>query len=153
MRNRLPLDVLNYEIPRIATRLPYFLGALTLTSLVLSGATGLYLSQLYQPSPVGAHASVVYIVERAPLGDLVRNLHWWSANGAVGALLLHLSWVFYRGSYRAPRELTWWTGAGMLGCVFLLFFTGPRCPTIRPAMKRSPTTSRPPRGGGRWDAS
>lgn len=128
LRDRLAPAALEYTIPAVATQLPYFLGALTLTSIVLAAGTGIYLSQLYQPSPIGAHGSVVYIVEQAPLGDLTRSLHWWSANAAVFSVLLHLSWVFYRGSYRAPRELTWWAGVGMLGCLFLLFFTGTTLP-------------------------
>jgi ubiquinol-cytochrome c reductase cytochrome b subunit len=128
LRDRLAPAALEYEIPPVATRLPYFLGALTLTSIALATGTGIYLSQLYQPSPIGAHGSVVYIVEQAPLGDLTRSLHWWSASAAVFSVLFHLSWVFYRGSYRAPRELTWWAGVGMLGCLFLLFFTGTTLP-------------------------
>lgn len=104
LRDRLAPAALEYEIPPVATRLPYFLGALTLTSIVLAAGTGIYLSQLYDPSPIGAHGSVVYIVERAPLGDLARSLHWWSAQAAFFAALFHLSWVFYRGSYRAPRS-------------------------------------------------
>jgi quinol-cytochrome oxidoreductase complex cytochrome b subunit len=128
LRDRLAPTALEYEIPPVATRLPYFLGALTLTSIALAAVTGIYLSQLYQPSPIGAHGSVVYIVERAPLGDLTRSLHWWSAQAAILAALFHLSWVFCRGSYRPPRELTWWAGVGMLGCLFLLFFSGTTLP-------------------------
>jgi len=128
LRDRLAPAALEYEIPPVATRLPYFLGALTLTSIAIATATGIYLSQLYDPSPIGAHGSVIYIVERALLGDLARSLHWWSAQAAILAVLFHLSWVFYRGSYRAPRELTWWAGAGMLGCLFFLFFTGTTLP-------------------------
>ena len=128
LRDRLAPEALDYTIPSVATRLPYFLGSLTLTSIVVAALTGIWLSQFYQPSPIGAHASVVYLVEEAPFGDLARNLHWWSSNLAVFAVLFHLSWVFYRGSYRSPREITWWAGVGMLGCLFLLFFTGTTLP-------------------------
>lgn len=112
LRDRLAPAALEYQIPPVATQLPYFLGALTLTSIVLVAGTGIYLSQLYDPSPIGAHGSVIYIVERALLGDLARSLHWWSAQAAILAVLFHLSWVFYRGSYRAPRELTYFLGRG-----------------------------------------
>ncbi len=128
LTDRLALHGLDYAIPTVATRLPYFLGAMTLTAIVILAATGAYLAQFYQPSPFGAHASVVYIIEVAPFGDLARNLHWWAANAVVASILLHLTWVFYRGSYRVPRELTWWVGVGMLGCLFLLFFTGTTLP-------------------------
>jgi ubiquinol-cytochrome c reductase cytochrome b subunit len=128
LRDRLALNALDYSIPPVATRFPYFLGSLTLVSIVLAGVSGIWLAQFYQPLPLGAHTSVVYIVERAPLGDFARNLHWWSANGAMASVFVHLSWVFYRGSYRAPREVTWWIGVGLLGCLFTLFFTGTTLP-------------------------
>lgn len=125
---RLALHGLEYDIPPVAARLPYFLGSLTLSAIGVCAVTGIWLAQFYQPSPLGAHGSVRYIVEQAPLGDLVRSVHWWSATAAVLAVLGHLSWVFWRGSYRAPREVTWWTGVGMLACLFLLFFTGTTLP-------------------------
>ena len=128
LRDRLALHGLDYEIPAASLRLPYFLGAMTLTGILVAAITGIYLSQLYQPSPLGAHGSVVYTIEQAPFGDLARSLHRRAADAAVLAVGLHLTWVFYRGSYRAPREITWWAGVGMLGCLFLLFFTGTTLP-------------------------
>jgi ubiquinol-cytochrome c reductase cytochrome b subunit len=128
LRDRLGLQGLDYEIPAVATRLPYYLGAMTLTSILVAAVTGIYLEQFYQPSPLGAHASVVYTIEHAPFGDLARNLHRRAADAAVLVVALHLSWVFYRGSYQAPREITWWAGVGMLGCLFLLYFTGTTLP-------------------------
>lgn len=127
-RERLALDSLGYSIPPVATRWPYLLGSLTLSGIAVCAVTGVYLAQFYQPSPLGAHASVRYITERAPWGDLARSVHWWGANAAVFAVLCHLSWVFWRGSYRPPRELTWWAGVGMLACIFFLYFTGTTLP-------------------------
>ncbi|MFN2383442.1 MAG: cytochrome b N-terminal domain-containing protein [Gemmatimonadota bacterium] len=123
-RDRLALHGLAYEIPREATRWPHLLGALTLTCILILMATGIYLGQFYQPAPIGAHASVMYVIERAPFGDLMRSLHRWAGDGALLAAAAHLSWVFYRGAYRTPRELTWWAGVGMLACLFLLYFSG-----------------------------
>lgn len=124
LRDRFALHGLAYEIPREATRWPHMLGALTLTCVLVLMGTGIYLGQFYQPAPIGAHASVVYLIERAPFGDLMRSLHRWAADFALLAAAAHLSWVFYRGAYRAPRELTWWAGVGMLACLFLLYFSG-----------------------------
>lgn len=128
LRDRLGLQGLDYEIPSVAMRLPYYLGAMTLTSILVAAVTGIYLEQLYQPSPLGAHGSVLYTIQHAPFGDLARNLHRRSADAAVLVVALHLSWVFYRGSYRPPREITWWAGVGMLACLFLLYFTGTTLP-------------------------
>lgn len=124
LERRLGLSGLEYEIPAEAHRWPYMLGGLTAFFLVLLVLTGLYLSQFYNPSPLGAHDSVLYIVTRAPLGDWIRSLHYWAAGGAVVSVTAHLSWVFWRRSYKRPREVTWWAGVGMAGLIFLLVVTG-----------------------------
>lgn len=54
----------------------------------------------------------------------MRNIHAWAADFVVLTVTLHLLWVFWRGSYKKPRELTWWAGVLMLGAVFLLYFSG-----------------------------
>jgi ubiquinol-cytochrome c reductase cytochrome b subunit len=114
----------HYPIPAVANRLPYFLGGLTLCGILIQIATGIYLAQFFNPDPTGAHATVIYIVERAWLGDFVRSLHLWSANFVLITVVLHLLWVFWRGSYRKPRELTYWAGVLMLGILFFFYFTG-----------------------------
>lgn len=114
----------DYAIPAIANRLPYFLGGLTLCGILIQIVSGIYLAQYYNPDPLSAHRSVIYIVERAWLGDFVRNLHLWSANLVLISVTLHLLWVFWRGSYKKPRELTYWAGVVMLGILFFFYFTG-----------------------------
>ncbi len=115
---------MEYEIPRVADRLPYFFGSITLFGIVAQVLTGIYLSQFYNPDTASAHQSVFYIINRAWLGDFTRSLHRWSANLILLTVTLHLLWVFWRGSYRRPREFTWWAGVLMLGAIFLLYFTG-----------------------------
>jgi len=124
LATRLGLDGLDYEIPASAMSLPYLLGGLTAFFLVLLFLTGLYLTQYYNPSPTGAHDSVLYIITRAPLGDWVRSLHYWSAGGVILTVVVHLAVVFRRRAYRAPREVTWLAGVGMAGLLFLLIVTG-----------------------------
>ncbi len=114
----------DYTIPAIANRLPYFLGGLTLCGILIQILTGIYLAQYYNPDPLSAHSSIIYIVERAWLGDFTRSLHLWSANLVLTTVTLHLLWVFWRGSYKKPRELTYWAGVAMLGILFFLYFTG-----------------------------
>lgn len=121
---RLALSALDYRVPDAARRWPYFLGGLTAALLVVLVLTGLYLGQFYDPDPVGAHDSMLYILTRAPLGDWVRSVHYWAAGGVVVTVAAHLGWVFWRRSYRSPREVTWWAGVGMAGLLFLLLVTG-----------------------------
>lgn len=124
IEKRLALDALDYPVPERANRLPYMLGGLTAFLLVVLVATGLYLEQFYQPNELGAHDSVLYIVTRAPLGDWIRSLHYWSAAGVTLTVVAHLVYVFARRSYRKPREVTWWAGVGLAGLVFFLLVTG-----------------------------
>lgn len=121
---RLGLRGLDYGIPEAANRWTYMLGGLTAFFLLVLGLTGLYLAQFYNPNPLGAHDSVLYIIARAPLGDWVRSLHYWSAGAVTVTVVAHLVWVFWRRSYTKPRELTWWAGVGLAGLVFLLMITG-----------------------------
>lgn len=114
----------DYPIPAIANRVPYFLGGLTLCGIAIQVLTGIYLAQFYNPEPSSAHSSVIYITERAWLGDFVRSLHLWSANFVLITVVLHLLWVFWRGSYKKPREFTYWAGVVMLGILFFFYFTG-----------------------------
>ena len=52
---------LDYSIPRVAQTLPYFLGSLTVTGLIILVSSGFYLLQFYDPDPQGSHQSVLYI--------------------------------------------------------------------------------------------
>lgn len=122
--SRLALSALDYRIPKAANRWTYMLGGLTGFLIVVLIATGLYLAQFYSPTPAGAHDSVLYIISRAPLGDWVRGLHYWSAGAVTLTVTAHLVYVFWRRSYKRPREVTWWAGVGMAGLIFLLIVTG-----------------------------
>lgn len=124
LTDRLGLKGLDYKVPAESNRLTYMMGGLTAFFLVTLIATGLYLAQFYNPNPLGAHDSVIYIITRAPLGDWIRSLHYWSAAGVVITVVAHLLWVFWRRSYRKPREVTWWAGVAMAGVIFLLVVTG-----------------------------
>ena len=123
-QRRLAWHAMNYPIPAIANRLPYFFGGVTLCGILIQIASGIYLAQYYNPDPLSAHTSVIYIVERSWLGDFARSLHAWSANLVLVTVALHLLWVFWRGSYKNPREITYWAGVVMLGVLFFFHFTG-----------------------------
>ncbi len=124
LTERLALDALNYPIAPTANRLPYMLGGLTFVGLLVLIGTGLLLDQFYNPNPVAAHDSVVYIMSRVLLGNWVRGLHYWAATLVLVSVVLHLGYVFWRRSYVRPREVTWWAGVGLFIVLFGFAFTG-----------------------------
>lgn len=121
---RLAIQGLDYPVSPEADRLPYMLGGVTFAGILLLLVTGVALDQFYDPSPIGAHDSVVYLITRVPLGHWLRALHWWGASVVLTTVFAHLSWVFWRRSYLRPREVTWWSGVAMLFLLFSLAFTG-----------------------------
>lgn len=120
---RFGLSALAYPVPRHANALAYTLGGVTLGSFLLLVVTGIYLAQLYDPTPAAAHSSVVQISE-ATFGSLVRSLHFWLANIFIVTLVLHLLRTFVTAAYKAPREGIWLTGIVLFLLAGGLLFTG-----------------------------
>jgi len=58
------------------------------------------------------------------MGSFMRNLHRWAAHAMVIFVFLHMTRVFYTGSYKPPREFNWVVGVALLVLTFLLSFTG-----------------------------
>ena len=123
-RERLALDGLDYAIPPIANRLAYMLGGMTFAGIIVLIVTGVLLDQFYNPSTVGAHDSLLYIMTRVKLGMWMRGLHYWTATIVLVSIFLHMAFVFWRRSYTRPREVTWWAGVGLFMVLFALAFTG-----------------------------
>src|SRR5574337_986906 len=121
---RLGLQGIAYPVPEHANSLPYILGGITLTSFVILFVTGIYLAQFYHPDPADAHQSVVYIITGVPLGDLVRSIHFWTAQIVTVTVLLHMLRVLFTGAYKRPREINWYVGLGLLAVTLGLVFTG-----------------------------
>src|SRR6266545_1754118 len=124
VRERFALAALEYPIPARSNRLDFMLGALTLVALTLLGVTGIVLTQFYDPAPLGAHESVRYVITSLPLVSLVRDIHVWSATGAVVLVFTHLAAVFWRRGFRRPREGLWWSGVLLLALLLALALTG-----------------------------
>ena len=121
---RLGLSALAYPVPPHANSLWYTLGGITFVGFVFLILTGIYLAQFYHPHPADARASVLYIQDAAPLGDLVRGIHVWLATLVTITALLHLLRVFATGSYKRPRELNWLVGVALLAVTVGFVFTG-----------------------------
>jgi cytochrome b-561 len=113
---------------------PTFLfGEMVLFSFLLLVGTGLILGMVYEPSVrlvdlfgekvPAAYASIVRN-DLSLFGQIVRNVHHWSAHLMIAALLAHLLRVYFSGSYRNPREINWWVGLALMPLTFVGAFTG-----------------------------
>jgi len=100
------------------------LGGLSALLVVILAVTGIFLQMNYTPNPPQAYLDLVQLRSNTWFGDLLRNLHHWSANLLVIASILHLLRVFFTGAHRPPRELNWLIGVGMLVLVLGANFTG-----------------------------
>ncbi len=138
---RLSLSGLAYAIPEHGNTLPFLLGGTAVTLFIVQALTGILLAQFYNPFPVTepkaqagffphnpnwplAYASIWHIVNEVPFGAFLRSLHFWTANGIVVVLGLHLIRNYITATYKRPRELQWMIGvlAGIIGLLFV--FTG-----------------------------
>lgn len=124
LNERLGLQGLAYSVPEHANSLPYLLGGVTLTGFLILFVTGVYLAQFYDPHPADAHQSIVFIITGVTLGDLVRSIHFWTAQVVMVTILLHMLRVLFTGSYKRPREVNWYLGLGLLAVTLGLVFTG-----------------------------
>src|SRR3974377_1726111 len=102
----------------------WYLGTLTLGTLLLLVATGLPLMLYYHPSAPQAYADTKDLQFVVSSGLFLRNLHRWSAHALVFLVFAHMFKVFYRGGYRTPREFNWVIGVVLLLITLLLSYTG-----------------------------
>lgn len=100
------------------------LGGLSGMLIGMLALTGILLQLNYTPSPPQAYLDILALRSNTWFGELLRNIHHWSANLLVVVVVLHLLRVFFTGGYRRPRELNWLLGIGMLLLVLAANFTG-----------------------------
>ncbi len=121
-------EALYQRVPNFANAFYYCFGGMVFILIVLQLLTGILLSLYYVPdatgNPAQAYSSVTFIQNTVYLGWLIRGVHFWGANLLIIMVLLHMSRVYWTGSYRAPRELNWMVGVIMLLLVILFSFTG-----------------------------
>jgi len=122
-------EALYQRVPNFANAFYYCFGGIVFILVVLQLLTGIFLSFYYVPdagtpgnSP--AYNSVLFIQDTQYLGWLVRGVHFWGANILIVMVLIHMSRVYWTGSYRAPRELNWIVGVLMLLCILVFSLSG-----------------------------
>jgi quinol-cytochrome oxidoreductase complex cytochrome b subunit len=78
----------------------------------------------YVPTPAEANTSVKAIAYLVSYGWLVRNVHFWAAQGMLVAAFLHLCRVFLTGAAMSRRRFNWLLGLALLGLTLLMDFSG-----------------------------
>jgi ubiquinol-cytochrome c reductase cytochrome b subunit len=119
----------------------FLLGELALFCFVILVATGVFLTFFYVPSSTpltydgpyvplqgtqvsSAFDSVMRLSLEVRAGLLMRQIHHWTALLFVGAVVIHLSRVFFTGAFRRPREINWLIGFTLLVFALAEGFTG-----------------------------
>ena len=109
----------------------FMLGEIALYSFVILLVTGVFLTLYYIPSTAlvtyhgsylpldgqrvtQAYASSVDLSFGVRAGLLMRQMHHWSCDIFVGAMVVHMARVFFTGAFRKPRELNWTIGTTLL---------------------------------------
>ena len=114
------------KIPARVLKLRYSfrLGFISTMLFGILTATGIYLMFFYTPAVGSAYGDMQQIKTGVGFGELVRNVHRWSAHLMVLVVFLHLVRVFYAGAYKKPREFNWVIGVILLLLTLGLSFTG-----------------------------
>jgi len=120
------------RVPNYASAGYRYLGGVAVILVAVEFITGVLLGLYYVPdgagNPAPAYTSVVFIQHSAYLGRLVRGMHFWGANLLIVIALIHMTFVFWNGGYRAPRELNWMVGVLVFLVIILFSFTGSLLP-------------------------
>ena len=109
----------------------FLLGEVAMYSFVVLVLTGIFLTLYYVPSQhvvvyhgsfvtlrgqkmSEAYESVLHISLGVRMGLMMRQVHHWSAEVFIGAVVVHCCRIFFTSAYRRPRELNWCIGVTML---------------------------------------
>lgn len=106
---------------------PFFtlgLGVICFSLFIILICTGVVLMFWYIPLEDRAHAILRSWQTHGSFIVFFRNMHRWSAHMMVLFVFLHMTRVFYTGSYKGTRRFNWVIGMLLLVCTFLFSFTG-----------------------------
>ncbi len=127
--NLLGTLVLHFRPRRVAEKtlrfnLTWGLGGMAAVLVSLQLFTGILLKFAYGPVPTQAYESLLHLQEGFLFGQLVRNIHFWSANLLVVVVCLHGLRVFFTGGFHPPRRLNWVVGLSLFILVLASNLTG-----------------------------
>ena len=120
------LHIYPVKVPRRVLRLRYSwrLGFISVVLFAILVVTGIYLMFFYTPSVTAAYGDMQRLRTGIGFGQLVRNVHRWSAHLMVLVAILHLVRVFFAAAYKRPRQFNWVIGIGLLVITLGFSFTG-----------------------------
>ncbi|MCP4141491.1 MAG: cytochrome bc complex cytochrome b subunit [Chloroflexi bacterium] len=99
-------------------------GGLSIFLSLILLITGLLEMFFYIPTPEEAAVSIETLTLFVPFGNLVRNLHYWSAQILLVVMIIHLLRVILTGAYAKPRRFNFLLGLILMILILLLDFTG-----------------------------
>ncbi len=100
------------------------LGLISLYLFLILVVTGVLLMFYYVPSTQSAYQNMKDLEFVVTAGQVLRNMHRWSAHLMVLCVGMHLCRVFYTGAYKTPREFNWVVGVFLFLLTLGLSFTG-----------------------------
>ncbi|MCB1212745.1 MAG: cytochrome b N-terminal domain-containing protein [Chlamydiia bacterium] len=100
------------------------LGTITMRLFLLLVITGVVLMFFYIPTVDRAYDIMKDWQDTTPFAQLFRNMHRWGAQLMVLFVFLHMSRVFYTGSYKGERRFNWVIGVILMVLTLILSFTG-----------------------------
>ncbi|MBW2198994.1 MAG: cytochrome b N-terminal domain-containing protein [Deltaproteobacteria bacterium] len=104
--------------------LSWGLGGMAVVLIFLLIGTGVLLKFVYEPFPDKAYDSILHLQRDVLFGQLIRNIHHWSANLILIVVFLHFLRVYFTGAFHPPRQFNWVIGLGLFFTVLLSNFTG-----------------------------
>jgi ubiquinol-cytochrome c reductase cytochrome b subunit len=102
----------------------YVFGSATLFLFILQVVTGVALSLMYQPTSSTAYDSLKFITESAPLGNILRGIHFYGASAMILFVGIHMIRVYLFAAFKYPREMSWVSGIFLLALTLGMGFTG-----------------------------
>jgi len=114
------------KVPTRVLRIRYSfrLGFIAAVLFVILVVTGVYLMFFYTPAVGSAYGDMQRLRTGVGFGQLIRNVHRWTAHLMVLVVLLHLVRTFFAGAYKRPREFNWVIGVVLLLSTLGFSFTG-----------------------------
>ena len=100
------------------------LGGIAAVLVMLLFLTGILLKFIYEPFTGRAYDSIILLQNDVWFGQLIRNIHHWSANILVVVIFLHMLRVFFTGAFHPPRQFNWIIGLSLFSLVLVSNFTG-----------------------------
>lgn len=119
----------------------FMLGEIAFYCFIILVITGVWMAFFFDPSDTEviyrgtyaplhgqtvsvAYQSVVHMSLDVPSGLLIRQIHHWTADLFLAAIVCHMARLFFTGAFRKPRELNWIIGVTLLLLSIFNGFTG-----------------------------